>query len=171
MLLLWIKLFDFEMHVFLLFPVTLKWDLVTPRLPFLTTFTSIYDFSITPIFRIKKNTKHFGCLFRLSFLFYIYKNPTSVWRLVSAFGSSPCCYADCNCLPKRNNSKNKIGGGRKKVGELSDTFLTVVIKENKLFFFSKCTLQEKSYDGHFANSFTARDCIKWVTYINRYTVN
>lgn len=57
----------------------------------------------------------------------------------------PCWFADDNCLPKGNNSKNNIGESRKKAGDSSDDFLVLVIVENRLYFLFKIYLTEKNY--------------------------
>ena len=104
---------------------TLKWDSVISRLPNLTTSRSSYDFTIIPVFRIFKLYITVSAVYSVdpsSFIYVKIPNLTSVLRLVSVFPyvfcrSSPCCCADDKCLPKGNNSKNKLDKRRKKVGE------------------------------------------------------
>lgn len=108
----------------------MKWDSVISRLPNLTTSTSSYDFTITQVFGIFKlyiTVSAVYCVDPSSCIYVKIPNLTSVLRLVSVFPYFFLWFvamfcADDKCLSKGNNSKNKIGKSRKKVGESLDTF-------------------------------------------------
>lgn len=100
---------------------TLKWDSVISRLPNLSSSTSSYDFTITPVFRIFKLYITVLAVYSVdpsSFIYVKIPNLTSVVGLVSVFpyffcGSLQCCFADDKCLPK-GITKIKLAKAEKK---------------------------------------------------------
>lgn len=72
------------------------------------------------------------------------------------------CFADDNCLPKRNNSKSKIGESRQKEESSDSESYSGYRRKYDLFAFQNLPYsktENRCYGGHFAKSFMARDCM------------
>lgn len=144
--------FRFLKTCFLLFLGTLEWDSAISRCPFSTTFTSRYDFSITPVFSILKLYLPISAVYSDHPSSFIHVK-SNIWHLYDDLFLPSHNFFSVRChvglqtiivYQRGITLKSNIGESRKKAGDSSDDFLVLVIVENRLYFLFKIYPTEKN---------------------------